>query len=488
MEITELLVIPVDKESSKDYYHSYDCCEWTRGIDTLMSRYKEDREKVVSMIKNSPDELIKNVWKPGGALAIDNKCMCRMGKGEERSPFSCAQCKNLRRLIDFRLGGVETPFQIECGEMVGKSLIVASSEINTPFIKWDDESARKARIFVQQYHNLTICGTPNINNSRCITGDSFTIRSLILWMIHDLFLENGLPHIPTMHTAFICRGMGYSLYDMPTIGTLSSLKKLKKLKASVVRTIITQLLVILLELSKVNFSHGTPSMHALIFNKEPVSYLYEEFHVEGEVTVQISDLWNASATFNNVHYFPKSVKSLIYLEKSMFVPEITTRKVSMSHCHDLEALDEGAPVVCPTTLTICPDSTTYSVCKPSSVTLYKLTNNTIDIYNAIRHIGFPLYPGSFDFYCFMVSLMCEKSFYDCVTNDNKLYRLWSMMWLLEDLPNIERSIQDYHQQEQKPENAANNRASANVAVNIVRGSWLRCDIVKYIWSLLKLGW
>jgi hypothetical protein len=90
---------------------------------------------------------------------------------------------------------------------------------------------------------------------------------------------------------------------MPTIGPMSELHKIdkyhdhKKLKPDVVRSIITQLLVILTELSSVNFSHGTPSIHAIIFTKDPISYKYDNVHVEGPLTVQITDMWNSSATF-----------------------------------------------------------------------------------------------------------------------------------------------------------------------------------------------
>ena len=557
IDISEVVALPVvgddnevaagSKGMGTSKYHDIECCEWTRGIDTLIERYKQDREELTYLVLNDPDKLVQTIWRAEGPLAIDNECLCQMGRGENRSPFACAQCKNLRRLIDFRLGGVERPFKIECGKDAGKDLIVASSEINMPFINWDEDSARKARVYVQQYHNLTICGTPDINGMRCITGDTFTTRTIILWMIHKLFSERGLPHVPTMHTAFVCRGIGYSLYDMPTIGTLASLHSiddyhettptmrssqraapkvereynqgvgreynqeglihltevaataqrdprsqhlaLAPLKCSVARTIIVQLLVTLLELSKVNFSHGTPSIHGLIFTKDPVSYAYDGVHVEGPVTLQISDLWNSSATFNNVHYFPKNVKSSMYLERGMFVPEISTKTVSMAHCHDTGITsfnsEEHDPIACPATVNTCPDANTYSACKPKSTTLYRLTNSTLDIYNAMRHIGFPLYVGSFDFYCFMVSLMCDRSFYDAVTHDDRLYRLWSMMWLIEDLPNVERMIKDAHDAQVIGTNA---RSDSNTVINIIRGSWLRCDIIKYIWSLIKLGW
>lgn len=84
--------------------------------------------------------------------------------------------------------------------------------------------------------------------------------------------------------------------------------------------------------------------------------------------------------------------------------------------------------------------------------------------------------------------MCDKSFFDAVTKNEKLYRLWSMMWLIDDLPNIERLIKEAHDIEARGETPTSNRAASNIAINIIRGVWLRCDIIRYIWSLIKLGW
>lgn len=520
-------------------YHDFNCCDWTLGVDALLARYEADRTEIVNLILSDPEQLVKSIWKGSGPLAIDNECRCQMGTGQIRSQFACAQCKNLRRLTDFRLGGVDRGFQIECGEAAGQSLIVIQSGMVVPFLEWQDGLADKARRYVQQYHNLRICGTPDLSRLRCIAGDSFTIRTLILWMIESIFKAKGLPHYPQMHTAFICRGTGYSVYAVPTIGTMSALHRLQNfhqtesprysilhsrnnkvsprslpkedplpngsdlpisvrvsesedfahhpLTQAVARTIIVQLLVILRELTSINFSHGTPSIDGLIFTRDPVSYEYDGVHVEGPLTVQITDLGNASATFNQVHYFTKNLKILLHLEQTLFAPEIETRIVSMAHCHDVNALGDPAPtpIICPATFGTCPDATTYAVCKPRRVALYCLRRSTLDIYGAMRHIGFPLYVGSFDFYAFMVSLMCDPSFYEAVTQDEKLYRLWSMMWLEDDLQRIEIAIKANHRTDI---DIAAPRIMSNTTLDIIRGAWLRCDMVEFMWSLIKAGW
>lgn len=456
-------------------YHSTGCCESTRGVDALMERYHTDREIVTGLLRNNPDELIRVIWTQSGPLAKDDECQCRMGAGTIRTSFACAQCTNMRRLIDFRMGGIDRAFQLECGEMAGASLVVSKVQTNYPNLKWDHVSAQMARNYLAQYSNLRSCGTPDISDMRCITGDSFTIRTLIQWMIQHHFEYNGLEHIPILYTAFICDGVGYSLSAAPSIGQMSQLHKLEQyhvsggspksqqfgyapLTTEVARTIVIQLLVILRELSEVQFSHGNPSIEALTFTDSPVSYKYEDVVVQGPITVQITDLWNSSATFENVHYYPKNLRTEMYLDKSMFAPEIVTRKVSMALCDKPEVVKRS------------------SMCVPEDATLYRLSSSTVNIYTAMRQIGFPIFVGSFDFYCFMVSLMCDKSFYDAVIADHSLRSFWEMMWIPEDLGHVQKNIESQH-----------NTDTVINPVHILRERWLRCDILNFIWDLLRSG-
>lgn len=54
-----------------------------------------------------------------------------------------------------------------------------------------------------------------------------------------------------------------------------------------------------------------------------------------------------------------------------------------------------------------------------------------------------------------------------------------MMWLHDDLSSVEQAIVDTHK--------GTNHAMV-VVIDIIRGRWLRCDIIKYLWSLIKKGW
>jgi hypothetical protein len=434
-----------------DKYHNIKCCEETLGIDNLLSQYETDREEIIFLVVNDPDKLIRTIWKMGGPLAIDNECLCKMGNGKIRTLFACAQCKNLRRIMDFRQSTSNNPFKIKHGKQTGSSLIINKFPMINPFLMWDDVSQVRAKLYVNKYQNLLTCGTPDISNMRCITGDNFTVKTIIIWMITTIFHDRGLPHFPMLYTSFICKNFGYTLYDNPTIGFIDELHYIYPLNYHHILSIISQLLISISELSTINFSHGSPSLNSLAFTKKPVSYSYDGMNIIAPFTLQIINLWNASATFNNIHFFPKNIKSSMYLERHMFVPEIATKSI------------------------VATVGTTVVV-KSKPVMVYRLTNSSMEIQAAMRHIGFPLHIGSFDFYCFMVSLMCYKDFYDVVVSNHKLYGLWSALWLQSDIERVERLIIETHSYK---------KINDQVPVDIIRGAWLQCDIVPHMWSLVK---
>lgn len=449
--------IPGHEYSScnKGKYHTIGSCDATLGVDALLSCYTHDRNIVMGMMQRDPNTLVKTIWKQDSPLAIDKGCMCQMGNGTIRSPFSCAQCKNLRRIMDFRDQGCERAFELQCGKHVGKKLQVTSIPVANPFLSWNHAAAQRAKLFVSQYRDLMLCGTPNLESLQCIMGDTFTLQVLVTWVVNTLFEAKGLYHCPTMYTAFICRDKGYILSQVPSIGNIFDLYNIG---CPVARPLIIQLLVILGELSAIRFSHGTPGIRSLCFSKEPVSYMYDTVHVNANMTVQITNLWNACCTVGNTHYYRQNVESNLYVENTMFIPEIVTSK------------------------TFC--ETPAGTCDTQGTSLYRLSGTTLDVYKAMRHIGFPLYVGSFDLYCFITTLMRIPQFFEEVMTDTSLYEVWCMMWLPEDRVNVEREI--------KAHSLTTYPTSANddgvVSVDIIRNKWLRCDVVAFVWSLIKRGY
>lgn len=419
-------------------YHNFSVAN--QGIEKLLQQYQNERGTIVSLMEANPDLLIKTLW---NHLAMDITCQCKMGVGDIRTRFACAQCRNFRRLIDMKQDFLEKPFCLQCGTVAGKSLVIKKYDIHQPFIQWDSSAQEKLTTFSKQYPTTI---------SQCISGDTFTISTLINMLINQKLSIKGIPSY-LLHTAFICHKHAYQLLDTPSIGNIEDLhgqaiyhqsehkNSLKSqhiaytaLLPEIAETIIQQLLVNLDELSKYNFFHGLPCSQSLLFNKDPVSYKYGNYHIKGNITVMLSNFERSSMGINKTQFFPKDPKTYISLQSGSLLPEIS--------------LSNGN---------------------------FRITSRTLEIYQALCNIGLSINQNAFDFYCFMVSLMCDESFYDCIHDSPKLLKLWQSMWSSDDISQIESNIKRIHGHVYP-----NKYIAADVAFDIVRGNWLRSDIVQYL--------
>lgn len=416
-------------------------------VDNIMNIYNNNKKQILNLMLEDPDILITKLWGADGLLEIDNNCKCKMGSGDIRSIFTCGQCQNIKMLTDFRLAKNENSFKMSCPSFFsdGKLVIIGSSVITRPQIYIDNSIHEHLDVFQKKFPYFKLCKS-NLQNTdiKYIACDSFTLRTLMLFMIEYIFNQKGMPHCPILYSAFVCNNTGYSIYEDLTIGSIEKLHLVTKynndagdFSVETVSAIIIQLLVSLKELEKYNFCHGTPSRYSLVFQDRPVTYLYENVPIVSPFTLQISDLWYSSATFNNTHYYTANIVTDINIARSNFKPNI---KVLYS--------DEGY------------------------VTFFIIDISSKELYNTIRHIGFPLYSCSLDFYCFIVSLMCDVKFYRTLYQNENLYLLWSSMWLSSEISLVEQRIRE-----------SQNLPHTNLLItNIINNIHLRCDIINHLWS------
>ena len=111
-------------------------------------------------------------------------------------------------------------------------------------------------------------------------------------------------------------------------------------------------------------------------------------------------------------------------------------------------------------------------CDPINV--YIINKEEYRYYSVIRHIGLYLYIGSFDFYCNLVSMMCDRKFYQSVINDEKCFELWKLMWIEEELETVTRRILRSHERKE-------DLTHYNV-INVIDGLKLQCNILGRLWS------
>lgn len=426
-------------------YHSLDCCDSNRGVDKLFNNYRKDIDLIYNLMTSNPDKLIEIIWTQDSPLCIDVNCKCDMGNGDRRSAFSCSQCKNISKIKDLRKS--ELTFKIEHGLNCGKKIIVLPHEISNLFMLYDTKNYEKYKSYMLQNCSC------NVNeNIRFIRSDPFTNRILLMSAVNNIFKDKRLPHTVNFYTAFICGDKGYSMLEFPTLGSLNDLHTISEYHTDsenicspflckITKTIIIQLIIALNELSYFNFWHGNPSVESLVFGIEQVSYRYDGFNVNGDITLKIVNFWKSSASFSNNRYFPNDVKSELHLECNVVTPKIITTMINNNK-------------------------------------YYKIGHDNIDTLIAMNNSGIPIFLGSFDLYCFFVSLMCDRSFYISVIENKDLYLLWESIWLVEDLDKLNKLIYDHHNLDIPINNF-------NTTINIISKFWLRCDVIKYLWSLIK---
>jgi hypothetical protein len=388
------------------------------GIDAFLSSCAKARKKIVTDLFSEYSNT------DGYILPVDDDCLCQMCSTQEciRNDYACSPCFKMRHLIDFRKCTADHPCRIQCGSLMGKFFIVHKFKDVHPIQEFQDDK---------------------------IIVDPFTLQVLVNWSIEKLFNTKSLPNILTYFNAFICHHHGYIMSEVPNIGKLS---QIKNLNSSTIRGIILQLLVILKTLEEINFFHGLAQQRdteqvsnglaqqrdtkqvsntsdSMVFTKDIVSYNYQGIHVECPYTLKLTGFNHSSVTINDITLLGEGMRDELYEEKYLIPPTILT-----------------------------------------SGKYYKFSYNTLAYYLLLRNSGSNLFKGSFDFYCFFVSLMRDETFREIVLHDSSLSKLWYSLWTQEDGVDITNKLMN------------NDPESTH---RLLKGYWLNADIMDELIVSLK---
>lgn len=241
-------------------YSHTSCCLSTRRIDDLFSRFRHEKEQILTSLLSSPETLVDTLWKEKSPLSIDRNCLWGSKKFAFplttglRKSYSCPQCRNLDRLVDLQSYSEGQPFLIETGSDVGKSLTLSSTPLDL----------------------LALSSTEN-----CLQCDNFTNHILQSWL-----LEHLISFTPRhLVTAFVCADRNCLLqefvYPIPKGRTHSLLQ---------------QLTAFLLEANSKSFFHGAPSPSVLSILDEPCSFVYRDVHISCPVTLKIDSFGHSCVT------------------------------------------------------------------------------------------------------------------------------------------------------------------------------------------------
>lgn len=396
-------------------HHNVRCCEETRSIDALLRRYAEERAVVVTRLLQDPKLLISDLWTVNSPLGVDNECQCQMGHGEMFTAFMCAQCKSLTRISDF-----QDRFAIQCGNASGAVMLVIRHDLDVG-LRW--KSPEQANRLLRSNSQLRTCGSPSVDGLQCVVGDQFTNHLLIAWMVEFSFYRHHLPSSFRVYTGFVCNGAGYTVEE-----------EVHPLDMIDPRGVILQLTAMLHAVRDINLSLGEPLATNLKYRDEPCSYVYANQKIEAPFTLVFDDFRESSMMVADTHYSSRDSRG--------------------------------------GTLNV-----TIGTVQPfNDYNTYVINGNNVEIFQNLRHSA-PLFVGSFDLYCFFVSLMADVEFFSACRNDPYSYALWKHCWLKEDdRKAVEEELSEFHVTGERP--------NFDDVLLILHGKTLQCEIT---FRLLQLS-
>ena len=241
------------------------------------------------------------------------------------------------------------------------------------------------------------------------------------------------------------------------LSPVSKKKKTNYLTSNIIYDIIKQIIIYFLFYEKFNFCHNEASIKYLKINCELNNFSFEDKEIISPIKVfllpspysaisiydSILDRW---ARFSYYRYEDRNPTNLV---ESWFVDwdgiQKKEKKISSYSLDDFEA---GKIIYY------------YLGCQADKFLYFR------------RNMGSDIFYKSFDIICLLTSLMIENYIFVTVKNDRKLYKLWSSLWIKEELEDLEKDISQ-----------CKNNDFDNV-FKIIRRYHLRVDALEYLSTFL----
>jgi len=345
------------------------------NINNLLVIYQKKKQEIIDNIMHNPQELVDHIFTT--VLPYDQGCI--------HEKQACVHCKILTR---YKNNQKDDYFIIDYGKLIGTRVSIKTHSIFHAWLKL---------------------------NKNVLIGDQFTI-GLIMRCLYENVVQNE-----HLLIGFYCKNIGTILTRTYTLGNFTDLINNRDTYA---KNLLLQLVIILKKLKSIGFTIGQATVNNLFFDKEPISYDYQGYHVKSNFTLDLDNFEQSVIALPTGSDSNKKlyITSLLTLEN----PTLIRRSFVTTTC-------DGE----------------INICNEEIVTYVKNKNSNRDI----------------DIYSFILSLMKEETFRQQIMANEKLLHLWRSMWLIEQIPNEINIIN-------------------GEIKNILYDKWLRVDILDHMWSLL----
>lgn len=365
----------------------------------------------------------------------DDNCMCSLGWNKR--PFvnkqMCNGCEMIRRVCkDVKIPEDKT-ITILTGKYEGKVFKVYEYEDNFKNYEYNPDVNSFSSYFLKVENNLNLLD--EVNHNKFKKTQILNTNSYITNYINTtIFLNNKMskykmPNLIPFDWVYSCdskvkilKPLYYSFmqicnFDSVSKNTKTATAKIKimPMHDNIVISILKQLISILHLYSRYAFTHGRPCIEYLHFTNTSCNYKYGELLIHSPITLHLEPSLYTSFSYetddginirlvNSPNEVNKNIKRYPY-ESIDIIVSSTSKNTSDNY--EIPILNE---------------------LKNHIIYCYKIGDKIDDFLNLNVKFGIPLLHTSFEFYCFMVSLLCEDSFYTTFTENETLLNIWYNLW------------------------------------------------------------
>ena len=459
-------------------YNSINVLKVVCSADDILDRMRYDSNIIFRNIRNEAFDITD-------VLPMDEECLCDMGWGVRPyvNKYYCVACEFLRRLSTSVRVPENKMLDIVVGKYKGNKIQIVKESDKFTTYSINSKCQEIYDSLIQSQINLELVEKSYISflsSTKLYTTTSHTTNyALTCVFITNKMMKYKMPNFPDYIWSFYCNknvhivnNVTQTFNDIINTETFQKTNKvatahtnLNPLKLSVVKSILLQLVSSLHFLSKYAFTHGMPNVSSLKFTMKSINYKYDNIIINSPFILHIQPSYYSSFTFDSdkSNSFRMGYCKNQIIDDNVSLP-ISNRELIVNY-YKSSKISENELCIHPDiveNLSYC-----FKIGQDNIETFRKLTNE----------FCIPILTSSFEFYCFMVSLMCEDSFYVTFIEDVQMQRLWYNLWfsseyskMMEDLQKLKLKINVEH----------------NDIVNMVSSYTLRVDALRYFWDHIKL--
>ena len=390
--------------------------------DVLFKEWQDKNYDIYTKLCNSNEDVIEDI------VIKDSMCKTKQLRHHHYNLKQiCKGCRTIRFMLSYPT--VTKSFKIMYGANKGKIIEYKRYDFGDEMYKRNDElknlsndlTRKSSKYYKYEYYKLSNIYYYTVKNK-------YVNMYCMNIVIKEIMKNKNFNLCPSFLWGYSCTNKLNMVFNQPdyTFNKLKSNYKYIKngcLDRVLVVNIIKQILCQCKFLANYYFVHNNPSINALSFYTETINFEYDTMYVQSSMKCIIEpsekssisiynkkkEKWIRFSTVKekiNNHGFPIEL-----IEPKFLLNEKTKSLFEMAYVNDY---------------------------KKNRVLCYKI-GNKLNLFNRVRQHGVPIFK-SYDFVCFLTSLLLEKEFYTTFI-ETDYYELWKNCWSTSDFNNLMDDIQ-----------------------------------------------